>query len=148
MKKMFCLIVSIGSAISLVAQTPVKSSREERSRRIEEHRQIRQLSLELSQDLRGVHLTPEQRNEIRQVLRRYNTSTGTNRRQPESSASTTDDMAQGCGPIPTQPPATERMRAEVLQVLTPEQSDKLNAIKQQREDRAQKTPDFRVRKKP
>ena len=148
--RIFCLvaIAILSQSALLQAQTPVKSSREERLRRIEEHRQIRQRTLELSQDLRGVHLTPQQRSEIRQVLRRYNTSTGTSRREPNSDGPTTESVGGGCGPGATQPPVAERMRAEVLQLLTSEQSDKLNAIKQEREDRAQKAPDFQVRKKP
>jgi hypothetical protein len=128
---LFCLIMSSGSVMlgrltPALAQTPVKSSREARLRRIEEHRQIRQRTMELSRDLRKLHLTPEQKSEIRQVLARYNTS-------PNRHAANTGG------------PAAERMTSEVLQVLTSDQSNKL---KQEREERAQRGPDFDVRKKP
>ena len=128
----------------LLAQTPVRSSREARLKRIEEHRQIRQRTMELTRDLRRLHLTPEQKSEIRKVLTRYNTSAGTHRQE----AHTDESETQGCGTGATQTPAAERMNAEVQQILTAEQSEKLNSAKQEREERAQRSPDFQVRKKP
>ena len=149
----FCLVISIGSVMSsrltpVMAQTLVKSSREVRSRRIEEHRQIRQRTMELTRDLRRLHLTPEQRSEIRKVLTRYNTSAGTRQQEAHSDSPITESETQGCGPTATQPPATDGMNAEVHQILTAEQSEKLNAARHEREERTQRGPDFQVRKKP
>jgi hypothetical protein len=102
--------------------------------------------MELSRDLRRLHLTPAQKSEIRQVLARYNTSP--NRHEANTGGPTTETETQGSGAVAPQPSAAERMTSEVLEVLTSEQSNKLNTIKQEREERAQRGPDFHVRKKP
>ena len=128
----------------LLAQTPVRSSREARLKRIEEHRQVRQRTMELTRDLRRLQLTPEQKSEIRKVLTRYNTAGA----QRHEEAHTEQSETQGCGTGPTHSSAADRMNAEVLQILTSEQSEKLNSARQEREERAQRGPDFQVRKKP
>jgi hypothetical protein len=127
-------------------QTTVKSSAEQRSRRIEEHQQLRRSSMELMQDLRAIHLMPEQRQEIRQLFRRYFTRTGTGRPDPtnENAAQSPSENSASAAP----PQAAERLRTEVTALLTSEQSDKLNSLRQEREERRQKNPDFQIRKKP
>ena len=144
----FCLVMSIGSVMlwrltPVMGQTPVKSSREASLRRIAEHRQIRQRTMELTRDLRRLQLTPEQKSEIRKVLTRYNTA-GLHRQE----AHTDESETQGCGTGSTQSSAADRMNAEVLQILTSEQTEKLNAARQEREERAQRGTDFQIRKKP
>ena len=99
--------------------------------------------MELTRDLRRLQLTPEQKSEIRKVLTRYNTA-GLHRQE----AHTDESETQGCGTGSTQSSAADRMNAEVLQILTSEQSEKLNAARQEREERAQRGPDFQIRKKP
>jgi len=113
-------------------QTTVRSSAEQRSRRIAEHQQLRRSALELMQDLRAIHLTPEQRLEIRQLFKRHFTRTAQPDLNNENAA----------------PQAAEPLRTEVTALLTSEQSDKLNSLRQEREERAQKNPDFQIRQKP
>src|SRR4030095_2430620 len=137
------IITMLWQTRPILGQTPVKSSAEQRLRRIEEHQQIRRVALELTQDLRAIHLTPEQRQEIRQVLKRYHTNAGTNRRDPNAEIPATEN---GSGPA-TPPQAAERLRTEVAALLTSEQRDTLSSIKQEREERAQMNPDFQIRKK-
>jgi hypothetical protein len=137
------IITMLWQTRPILGQTPVKSSAEQRLRRIEEHQQVRQAALELTQDLRAIHLTPEQRQEIRQVLKRYHTNAGTGR----ATQSAPQPTVEGSGPAaPAQ--AAERLRTDVAAVLTSEQNDRLNTVKQEREERAQRNPDFQIRKKP
>lgn len=103
--------------------------------------------MELTRDLRRLQLTPEQKNEIRKVLTRYNTAGAQRQEEAHSDGPTNDNEGQGCGPLETQSSAADRMNAEVLQILTSEQSEKLNGARQEREERTQRTPDFQVRKK-
>ena len=142
----FFVLVAIAILCQLplvLGQTTFKSSAEQRLRRIEEHQQIRRAALELTQDLRAIHLSPEQRQEIRLVLKRYHTNTGTDR-ATQSAAQATVEGSGSAAP----PQAAERLRTDVAAVLTSEQIDRLNTVKQEREERAQKNPDFQIRKKP
>jgi hypothetical protein len=133
-------------AVSIVSgQTTVKSSSELRLRRIAEHQQIRRAALELTQDLRAIHLSPEQRQEIRQLLKRYHTNTGTDRRD-SSNENAAQATPEGSGSVP--PQVAERLRTEVAALLTSEQNESLNSIREEREERAKKNPDFQIRKKP
>ena len=127
-------------------QTTVKSSAEQRLRRIAEHQQIRRSALELTQDLRAIHLTPQQRQEIHQLLKRYLTRTGTSRRDPNNENATQSSSEGSASAAP--PQAAERLRTEVTALLTSEQRDKLNSLTQEREERAQKNADFHIRKNP
>jgi len=130
----------------VVGQTTVKSSAEQRLRRIEEHQQIRRSALELTQDLRAIHLTPQQRQQIHQLLKRHLTGTGTSRRDPnnENAAQSSSEGSASAAP----PQAAERLRTEVTALLTSEQRDKLKSLIQKREERAQKNADFQIRKNP
>ncbi len=127
-------------------QTTVKSSAEQRLRRMAEQQQIRQSALELTQDLRAIHITPQQRQQIHQLLKRYLTGTGTSRRDPnkENAAQSSSEGSASAAP----PQAAERLRTEVTALLTSEQRDKLKSEKQRREERAQKNADFHIRKNP
>jgi hypothetical protein len=139
----FAAITTFCQLPFVVGQTTFKSSAEQRLRRIEEHQQIRRAALELTQDLRVIDLSPAQRQEIRQLLKRYHTNTGTSRATQSAAQAT----VEGSGPAaPAQ--AAERLRTDVAAVLTSEQNDRLNTVKQEREERAQKNPDFQIRKKP
>lgn len=90
------------------SQTTVKSSAEQRSRRIAEHQEIRRSAMELTQDLRAIHLTPQQRQEIHQLLKRYLTRTGNSRLDPnnENAAQSSSQASASAAP----PQAAARLR--------------------------------------